>query len=99
MAKASRSKGVRGEAEVRALYAQAGLTVRGLEDSGDHLVLGGRRLVHSECKRQEVARPWLWWEQAESETEASAMTVVPFRRNRSPWLAIVRLDDLAELLR
>lgn len=103
MGNSERRKGVTGEAEVRAIYEAAGLTVRGLEGIGDHLVLceqypGQVVTVHSESKRQEVARVWAWWEQAEAETPSGALTVVAFRRNRSPWLALVRLDVLAELL-
>lgn len=56
--------------------------------------------IHSEVKRQELARPWQWWEQAERETPAGALTVVAFRRNHSPWLALANLDHLlAELAR
>lgn len=101
MSRASRDKGRRGEAEVAAILRDAGLAVRGLEASGDHVVASsgaGRVRLHSEVKRQETARPWAWWAQAEAETEPGSLTVVSFRRNRSPWLAIVRLDALALLV-
>lgn len=101
MSRSSRDKGLRGEREVAAIYRDAGLDVRGLEASGDHVVassLGGRVRLHSEVKRQETARPWVWWEQASSEAEPGSLPVVAFRRNRSPWLAIVRLDELALLV-
>lgn len=101
MANRERQKGVRGEREVAAIYAAAGLTVRGLEGDGDHLVAGdqwGAIRVHSEVKRHETARPWAWWEQATAEAPAGSIPVVAFRRNRSPWLAMVSLDDLARLL-
>jgi sensor domain CHASE-containing protein len=96
-----RDKGRRGEAEVAAIFREAGLAVRGLEATGDHVVASagaGRVRLHSEVKRQETARPWQWWRQAEAETEPGSATVVAFRRNRSPWLAMIRLDVLALLV-
>lgn len=101
MSGTERRKGVRGEREVAAIYERAGLTVRGLESGGDHLIAcddAGSIRLHSEVKRQEVARPWLWFEQASREAPADALPVVAFRRNRSSWLAIVPLAELAELV-
>lgn len=101
MSRAQRDKGLKGEAEVAAIYRAAGLTVRGLEGVGDHLVVGVPQsglVLHSEVKRQETARPWLWWEQATSEAPPGTIPVVAFRRNRSRWLAMVDLEQLARLL-
>jgi len=99
VARRERDKGVRGEREVAELLRRHGFEVRGLEGEGDHLALVGLLMLHVETKRQEVARPWAWWEQASSETPAGALTVVAFRRSRSPWLALVELEPLAEHLR
>ena len=101
MSRRERDKGRKGEAEVAAIYRAAGLEVRGLEASGDHLIVcdpASGLVIHSEVKRQETARPWLWWEQASGEAEPGALPVVAFRRSRSPWLAIVSLEQLAELV-
>lgn len=101
MSRRERDKGRKGEAEVAAIYRAAGLSVRGLEASGDHLLVcdpGGRLTIHSEVKRQETARVWAWFEQASSEAPAGAVPVVAFRRNRSPWLAMLALEQLATLL-
>lgn len=101
MSRSERDKGLKGEAEVAAIYAAAGLQVRGLEGSGDHLVVcepSSGVVLHSEVKRHETARPWAWWEQATTEAPPGTMPVVAFRRNRSKWLAIVDLEQLAELL-
>jgi hypothetical protein len=101
VSRSARDKGLKGEAEVAAIYAAAGLQVRGLEATGDHLVVcepSSGLVIHSESKRQETARPWLWWEQASTEAPPGTMPVVAFRRNRSPWLAIVDLEQLAALL-
>lgn len=101
MSRTERDKGRKGEAEVAELYRRRGLEVRGLEGGGDHLVVcspSSGLTLHSEVKRQETARPWLWWEQASSEAPAGTMPVVHFRRNRSRWLALVDAEQLAELV-
>lgn len=96
-----RAKGQLGEQEVSRAYRERGFTVRGLEGLGDHAIVAdpetGVRL-HSEVKRQETARPWAWWAQAEAEAPPGSTPVVHFRRSRSPWLAMLRLADLLELL-
>ena len=98
MSRRERDKGVRGEREVLEILTRAGFTVRGLEATGDHLAFGRGLVLHVESKRQETARPWAWWEQAEPETPEGAMTVVAFRRSRSRWLALVDLEALADAL-
>lgn len=101
MSRSERDKGRNGEREVAAMYERLGFAVRGLEATGDHLIVVSPRLglvMHSEVKRQETARPWAWWEQASSEAPAGTFPVVHFRRNRSRWLAIVDAEKLAELL-
>lgn len=90
-----RRKGVAGEREVLAIYREAGLEVRGLEATGDHLVIGGCRVLHSESKRQEVWRPHLWIAQAEQEAPASTVPVVAMRRSRGRWYGLLPLEDLA----
>lgn len=101
MSRREREKGRRGEAEVAELYRARGLEVRGLEAGGDHLIVCGPAsgvLVHSETKRQETARPWAWWAQATSDAPAGSRVVVNFRRNSSPWLALIAAGELADLL-
>lgn len=95
--KASRTKGLTGELEVRRIYEAAGLTVRGLEGSGDHVVLGGRVQLHSESKRQERWKVPEWIRQAEAEC-GGLVPVVACRRNRGRWWAVLPLDDLVRLL-
>lgn len=101
MSRSERDKGLKGEAEVAAIYRARGLSVRGLEATGDHLIVSGgvgAIVVHSEVKRQETARVWAWWEQASSEAARGTVPVVAFRRNRSPWLGLLNLEALAHLL-
>lgn len=108
-----RQKGVDAEREVAAVWKDAGLEVRNLEQSGDHLVvvppvdvmgdLGyshGLRahLIHSEVKRQERLKLPEWLRQAADEAPAGAIPVVSFRQSRGRWYACLPLDDLAELV-
>jgi hypothetical protein len=101
MPRRERDKGRKGEREVAAIYEAVALEVRGLEGSGDHLIVragGGGLTIHSEVKRHETARVWAWWEQASAEAPAGTIPVVHFRRNRSPWLAMIEVHHLAALL-
>lgn len=101
MSRRERDKGRRGEREVASVYEDAGFAVRGLEGGGDHTVIvgpGERLRLHSEVKRQETARPWSWWAQAEAEAPPGAIPVVHFRRNASPWLVMLTLGDFVRLL-
>lgn len=101
MSRAERDKGRKGEREVAAIYEGMGFEVRGLEGAGDHLIVcdpASGLVIHSEVKRQETARPWAWWEQASSEAPPGTIPVVHFRRNRSPWLALMDAEALAALL-
>ena len=94
MGRSQRDKGRKGEREVALIYEGAGFEIRGLEGSGDHLAIGYGLTIHSESKRQEVTRPWLWDAQANAEAPPGALPVVAFRRNLSPWIAQVRLEPL-----
>lgn len=100
MSGSERRKGVGGEREVRELLARHGFEVRGLEAGGDHLALGHGLVLAVECKRQEVARPWAWWEQSIRDGLDGTLPLVVFRRSRSPWLVLADADRLlAELAR
>jgi hypothetical protein len=103
VSRAERDKGSRGEREVAAIFRAAGFDLDRTPNSGGLRILGdlyGASLpFHVEVKRQEIARPWAWWEQATTEAPADTLPVVAFRRARSPWLAITDLVQLARLLR
>ncbi len=106
----TRAKGVNGEREVANVWKAHGLEVRGLEGSGDHLVIGGgyrgedaayvvpRVTIHSEVKRHERLRLPEWLAQAAAEAPAGTIPVVSFRQSRGRWYACLPLDDLAELV-
>lgn len=95
----SRNKGLAGEREVARMFTDAGLPPRGLEESGDHLVVcAGGFTLHSEVKRQERLRLPEWIEQAESQAPAGTLAVVTYRQTRRPWYSNLRTDDLIRLL-
>jgi hypothetical protein len=107
--KRSRGKGIAGEREVANVWKDHGLEVRGLEGEGDHLaIVKGRTdgdaalergmTIHSEVKRQERLKLPEWWRQTVSEAPAGTVPVLSFRQNGTEWLAVLRLDDLAELV-
>lgn len=95
----SRRKGVAGEREVAQVYERAGLTVRGLESAGDHLIVTANGItVHSETKRQERLQLPIWLRQAAAEAPQGTVPVVAFRQSRGEWYACLPLADFAVLL-
>ena len=97
--KARRTKGVVGEREVRHAFDTAGFLIRGLEDTGDHLVLVRHGLtLHVESKRQERIEILRWSRQAEAEAPQGTLALVAYRPSREPWRVSMLLDDLIALL-
>lgn len=112
MANRERRKGLRGEAEVAAIWREHGFTVHNLEGQGDHVVtlpyfIGGtgtrddplrtQPSFHVEVKRQNRLRTE-WIAQAEREAPAGAVPVVAWRPDLGRWWAMIPLEDLARLL-
>lgn len=94
-----RAKGVRGEREVALAFERGGMTVRGLEGQGDHLVVLGPTLtLHVESKRQERIEIDRWSHQAEAEAPQGTVPIVAYRRSREPWRVALLLDDLIALI-
>lgn len=101
MSGTERRKGAAGEREVAELFRRYGFDCDRVPNSGGLRIKGdlhGELPVHVEVKRQEVARPWLWQEQAASEAPAGVPWLVAFRRSRSAWLAMLELEQLVDLL-
>jgi hypothetical protein len=101
MSRRERDKGNRGELEVAAVFRARGFDCDRVPNSGGLRLKGdllGDVPAHLEVKRQETARPWQWFAQAEAEAPAGVAPVVAFRRSRSKWLAIVELEQLADLM-
>ena len=101
MGMGERRKGARGELEVRDIFRARGFDCDRTPNSGGLRIkadLHGDIPAHVEVKRQETARPWAWYAQASSEAADGVLPIVAFRRSDSPWLAIVDLARLADLL-
>lgn len=96
----SRSKGKRGELELRNVMREEGFagTRRGQQFSGlgQADVVGGPKGWHFECKRVESLNVWKAFEQAVRDAKPGQVPVVAMKRNRGTWLAVV---DLRVLLR
>lgn len=98
----SRNKGKAGELELaKALRdlgfsgARRGQQYSGTETSADVV---GLPYVHPEAKRTECLRLWDALEQAATDTGSSGdMPAVFHRRNRHPWVCIMRLEDWARI--
>lgn len=101
MANSERRKGQGGEREVADLFRAAGFDADRTPNSGALRVRGdlhGDLPVHVEVKRQEVARPWLWAGQAATDAGDGERWLVAMRRSRSPWLAMMPLEQAVRLL-
>ena len=97
----ARAKGAAGERELAAVLRAAGYgAVRGQQRSGlEQADVVGMDGWHVEVKRVELLNVWRAFAQAVRDAPAGARPLVAARRNRSEWLAVVRLSDLLQLLR
>ena len=95
--KSSQRKGADGERELAALLREYGYPVErgGSLSFGEVPDLTGLPGVHIECKRVEQLRPYDWMAQAERDANRfqDGAPAVFFRRSRSPWLVVMRLED------
>jgi Holliday junction resolvase len=99
----SRNKGKRGEreaaAEIARLFgveARRGRQYAGTDDSPD--IRTSLPQVHFEVKRAESLRLYAALAQAIADAGPN-IPVVLHKQNHQPWVAIVRLDDLPQLVR
>jgi Holliday junction resolvase len=96
----SRAKGTGYEREVAGLFIDAGFDVRGLESSGDHLIVCRSGLVlHSECKRAERVKLEQWWLQAVTDAPHDVPPVLTFRKNHMRSRSILWTEDLLRMIR
>lgn len=99
----SRVKGAAGERELAAFLRERGFEARrgqqfkGGADSPD-VVCEALPGVHLECKRVERGQLYAWLGQAIQDAGPDKMPVVAHRRNRREWVAIMRLEDLLEMM-
>ena len=99
----SQRKGRAGELELARLLQGCGYDVQpGRAVSyGATPDISGLPGIHIECKRAEQLRPYSWLEQAERDAVrfGDGLPAVFFRRSRSPWLVVMKLEDWIRLYR
>ena len=99
----SQRKGRAGELELARLLQGCGYDVQpGRAVSyGATPDISGLPGIHIECKRAEQLRPYSWLEQAERDAVrfGDGLPAVFFRRSRSPWLVVMKLEDWLKLYR
>ena len=99
----SRQKGAAGERELANVLKEYGIDARrgqqfsGGTDSPDVVVGGPLEGFHIECKRVESGNLYNWFEQAQRDA-GSKTPVVVHRKSNKPWMAILTLDDLIQIL-
>lgn len=102
MTKASRERGKRGERQFakelqdRGLVARRGQQFRGGPDSPD-VICESLPDLHFEVKNREQHRPWDWMAESCCDMGPGQIPVVAMKRNRKPWLVVMRLDDFVEM--
>lgn len=101
MGSSQRRKGADGERELAKKLTELGLPCRRTcqHDGRFEADLAGIDGLHIECKRVEALRLWDSYSQACRDAAADEVPVVMHRANKRPWLAIMALDDFAELWR
>lgn len=99
----SRTKGKNGELELAAYLRERGFDARrgqqfkGTPDSPD-IVSEALEGFHIECKRVEKGNLYDWLSQAIGDA-GDRIPLVAHRRNRHDWVAVLRLEDLIDLIR
>lgn len=95
--KTSQRKGRAGEIELARLLQGYGCDVQPGQavSYGATPDLVGLPGIHIECKRVEQLRPYDWMAQAERDAVrfGDGLPAVFFRRSRSPWLVVMKLED------
>lgn len=96
----SKRKGNAGELELLHLLQNSGFeavrndqTFVGGKENPDISMTAGKRRFHLEVKRAERFNAYEAMNQAIIDSNGKAVPVVVHRRNRRPWLVIMRLGD------
>lgn len=98
----SRSKGVKGEHEVRDLFRARGYVAKrgqqheGGSDSPD--VMHSIEWLHVEVKRTESLSIYKAMRQATEDADVEKIPTVWHRRNNQDWLVVMYADDFLDLL-
>lgn len=101
MGKASRDKGQRGERELAAALTGHGYDCRRTCQTDGRIEpdLIGLPGIHIECKRVEKLNIHDALAQAIHDAQSGKLPAVFSRRNHSPWLVTIRLDDFVRVYR
>ena len=99
----SQRKGANGERELAAILREYGYDIQrgGSLSFGEVPDLSGLPGIHIECKRTEQLRLSEWMAQAERDAQrfGDGAPAVFFRRSRSPWCVVMKLEDWLALYR
>lgn len=96
MGSKSQRKGRAGELELSRILRSHGYPVEAgrAQSYGEVPDLSGLPGVHIECKRTEALRLSEWMAQAEQDAKRfGGLPAVFFRRSRSPWCVVMKLED------
>ena len=101
----SKRKGNSGELEILHLLEQYGIDcqrndqryISGFQNPDIEARVRGHP-VHVEVKRTEKLSLYDAMTQAVSDANGKALPIVCHRRNRKPWVVIIRLSDLLEIM-
>lgn len=103
MGSPSQRKGANGERELAALLREYGYDVQrgGSLTFGNAPDLSGLPGIHIEVKRCEQLRLTDWMAQAERDAQRfhDGLPAIFHRRNQSPWLVTMRLEDWIKMFR
>lgn len=102
----SKRKGNAGELEALHLLEEEGLEVHrndqryiGGKDNPDISLSAAGQRFHLEVKRKEKFSLYEAMDQAVADANGKAVPVVLHRKNRRPWVAILRMGDFIQLLK
>lgn len=106
----SRAKGCRGERQFRDVLRAAGYcdARRGQQFSGGNespdVVCPELPSIHWEVKFVNAGNPYVWMEQAIRDSNGGGIVpsltpIVAHKRNGKEWLAVLRMEDLLEIIR
>ena len=99
----SKAKGSAGERELAEILRQAGHTEA---HRNEQRYIGGKENpdvslegFHVEVKRAEKFNAYSALEQAEADANGKAIPIVCHRRNRKPWIVIMKLTDWLKMMK
>lgn len=99
--KKSQAKGANGERELASILKSYGYDIQrgGSLSFWEKPDLSGLPGIHIECKRAETLRLSEWMAQAAADAQrfGDGLPAVFFRRSRSPWCVVMKLEDWMRL--